>query len=508
MQQGIEIGQGRRFHVHRGRGREFGTGLGPSDDRFRSQRRVARQQDTQGVVHGLLVGVGRVMQNLQVLLGAESFVASGAEAVVGQAEPGRREQVLPVGVVRERPRLADQRVDHVPVVDRVLVPTHQSRQRVHLPVGEPDLDAVGEEPRLDLLADQATGDGVGVAVQVNQTSRVHPTADFQARRQALIGQVPQRSPLLGEPIGASGIARSHDAAQELQVIVAGVEIPAAPQQEGLIDGSLEVPVRRLGVAVLVRLADVDPLAGPSVVGQQVAIPGLELPRRREVVHGGTQAVTAMATWHAAQLPQGRLQPFREGLERLRDAHRDRLPVGVGEHEVVHQVIERLAGDGDRKRVPAREVRRGEVARLVDLAEDDRAVRPVQGPPLPNPPLEGPAVGVEKRPGMLTPEPVEEGLGGELRLGLESLLDLDPDLGERIDPGAVGAGGFPRTGQLAPIPILACGLLAHPRSPCGQVQRKGRLQLPPQLTYLTIRDHCVPPRCWKRQLHQLSREREF
>jgi hypothetical protein len=508
MQQGIEIGQVRRFDPHLGGRRKFGTRPGQGADRFGGQQDAARQQDSQGVVHGSLVGVGGVKQNLQVLLGAESLVVSGTELVVRQAEPRRREEILPVGVVGERPRLADQRVDHVSVVNRVPVPTYQSRQRVHLPIGEPDFDAVGEEPGLHLFADPATVDGVGVAVQMNQTSRVHSTADFQTRRQALVGQIPQRSLFLGEPIGASGIARSHDAVQELQVLLTTGEIPTAPQQEGLIDGGLEVPVRRLGVAVLVRLPDVDPLAGQAVVGQPVAVPGLELPRRREVVHRRTQAVAAMATWHAAQLPQSRLQPFREGLERLRDAHRDRLPVGVGEHEVVHQVIERLAGDGDRKRVHAREVRRGEVARLVDLAEDDRAVRPVQGPPLPHPPLEGPAVGVEKRPGMLTPEPVEEGLGGELRLGLEPLLDLDPDLGERVDPGAVGAGGFPRTGQLAPIPILACGLLAHPRSPCGQVQRKGRLQLPPQLTYLTIRDHCVPPRCWKRQLHQLSREREF
>jgi hypothetical protein len=330
-------------------------------------------------------------------------------------------------------------------VDRVLVPAHQPRQRVHLPIGEPDFDAIGEEPRLDLFPDQATVDGVRVAVQVNQTPRIHPTTDFQTRRQSLIGQVPQRSPFLGEPIDASRIARFHDASQEVQVIVAGGEIPAAPQQEGLIDGGLEVPVRRLGVAVLVRLPDVDPLAGQAVVGQQVAVSGLELPRRREVIHRRTQAVATMATRYAAQLPQGRLQPFREGLERLRNTQRDRLPVGVGEHEVVYQVIERLAGDGDRERVHAREVRRGEVARLVDLAKDDRSIRSVQGPPLPHSPLEGPAMGIEKCPRMLVAQPIEEGLGGELRLGLKLLLDLDPDLGEGIDSRAVGAGGLPRTG---------------------------------------------------------------
>jgi hypothetical protein len=508
MQQGIEIGQIRRFHVHCGRGRKFGTGLSQGEDHLRSQQRVARQQDAQGVVHGLPARVGGVMQKLRVLLGAEAFVASGTESVIRQAEPRRREEILAVGVGGERPRLADQRVDDMSVVNRVPVPAHQSRQGIYLPIGEPDFDAVGEEPRFDLLANQATVNRIGVAMQVNRTSRVHPTADFQTRRQTPVGQIPQRSPFLGEPTHAPGVARLHDAVQEVHILPARGEISATPQQESLIDGGLEVPVRRLGVAVLVRLADVDPLARQSVVGQQVAVAGLELPRRRQVVDGGAQAVAAVASRHAAQLPQGVLQSLRERLERLGGAERHRLPVRVGQHEVIDQVVERLAGDGDRERVHAREVRRGKVAGLVDRAEDDGAVRPVQGPPLPHPPLEGPAVGVEELPRMLTPEPVEKSLGREFRLGLESLLDLDPDLGEGIDPSAIGPRGLPGAGQFPPIPILACRLLAHSRSPCGQVQRKGRLQLPPQLTYLTIRDHRIPPSYWKRQRHHFRREREF
>jgi hypothetical protein len=82
MQQGIEVGQVRRFDPHLGGRRKFGTGAGQGDDRLGGQQGVARQQDPQGVVHGLLVGVGGVMQDLQVLLGAESFVASVAEPVV------------------------------------------------------------------------------------------------------------------------------------------------------------------------------------------------------------------------------------------------------------------------------------------------------------------------------------------------------------------------------------------------------------------------------------------
>jgi hypothetical protein len=95
-----------------------------------------------------------VLKDLQVVLGAEPLVAAVAEPVECQAEPGRREQVVAVGVVRERARFADERVDDVPVVHRRPVPADQPRQRVDVCVRVPDLDPVGEQPGLDPLADQ------------------------------------------------------------------------------------------------------------------------------------------------------------------------------------------------------------------------------------------------------------------------------------------------------------------------------------------------------------------
>lgn len=58
----------------------------------------------------------------------------------------------------------------------------------------------------------------------------------------------------------------------------------------------------------------------------------------------------MTLGRATEFPQGVLDAVAEGLERLRGTERDRLPVGVTEHEVVHEVIERLPLDGDREAV--------------------------------------------------------------------------------------------------------------------------------------------------------------
>ena len=124
------------------------------------------------------------MQDLQILAGAVAFVAAGTEAIVGHAEPRRREQIVAVGIIRERARLADQRIDDVPIIDEVLVAAHQPRQCPDALIREPDLDAVGKKPRFDLLVDQPTVHRVDVAVDVNQAAAVHATRHFQTRRRA------------------------------------------------------------------------------------------------------------------------------------------------------------------------------------------------------------------------------------------------------------------------------------------------------------------------------------
>jgi hypothetical protein len=71
----------------------------------------------------------------------------------------------------------------------------------------------------------------------------------------------------------------------------------------LIDGGLEVPVRRLRIAILVGLPDIDPLAGHTVVRQQIPIACLKLAGRRQVVHRRRQAVGAVSPRHAAEFPK-------------------------------------------------------------------------------------------------------------------------------------------------------------------------------------------------------------
>jgi hypothetical protein len=466
-QQGIEQLQVRRVHDDRGRGRKFRSGLRQRDHRLRCQGDVPRQKHAERIVDGGFAVVGRMVQDLQIVFGAAPFVAAFAEAVVGQAEPRRREQIVAVGVVRERTRLADQRVDHMPVVHRVPVAPHQPRQRVDTPVRVPDFDPVGEQPRFDRFADQPAVHRVGVAMNVDQAAGVDLARHLQARRQPRVGQVPERRDFLGEAVGAARVPRRHDLLQERDVLLAAGKRTAAPQQQRLIDRGLEVPVRRLRIAVLVRLPRVDPLTRHAVMCQQIAIPGLELAGRRQVVHGRGQTVAAVPTRNAAQVPQRILQAVGQRLERLGDAQRHRLPVRVGQHEVVDHVIEPLAADGDVERVHVGEVGRCEVAGRVNLAEHDRLPRAVGGPPLPHATLERAAMRIEELPRMLTPQPVEQRLGEQSWFGREPLRHCGPHGRERIGPGPVGARHLrlrARARQRAVLAIVSGRLVGHSGSP--------------------------------------------
>ena len=466
-QQGIERLQVRRFHDDRRRGRNLRTGLRQRDHRIRCQGCVTRQQHAECVVDGDFAVVGRVVQDLQIVLDAAPFVAAFAEPVVGQAEPRRREQIVAVGVVRERARLADQRVDYVPVIHRVPVATHQPRQRVDQPVRVPDLDPVGEEPGFDRFADQPAVHRIDVAMNVDQAAGVHPARYLQTRRQPRVGQVPDRRDFLGEAVGTARVPRGRDLLQERDVLVAAGERAAAAEQQRLIDRGLEVTVRRLRVAVLVRLPRVDPLARHAVMREQVAIPGLELTPLRMVVHGRGQRITAVLPWHAAQFPQRILQAVGQRLERLGRAQRHRLPVRVGQHEVVDHVIEPLAGDGDVERVHVGEVGRREVAGRVNLAEHDGLPGAAGRSPLPHATLERAAMRIEELSRMFAPQPVEERLGEQPRFGRESLFDRWPDRRERIGPGAVGprpARVFARAGRRGVIAIVSGRLVGHSGSP--------------------------------------------
>lgn len=240
------------------------------------------------------------MQQRQVFLGLTAFVELFPEPVVGQAEPRGREQIVAVGVVRECSRLPHQRVDHMPVMHRVLVTTDQSRKCVGEFVRVPNLHAVGMKSSFHPLTDQPTVYRVRAAVNVDQASCIDSARHLEVTRQTHIGQTPQRGDLFGEAISPRFVANLHHVLEKLDVLLATGELSTTPQEQRLIDGGFEVAVRRFDIAVLVGLSGIDPLTDQTIVRQEIAVAGLEFSRRRVIVHRCSEAVAAMSSRHTTE----------------------------------------------------------------------------------------------------------------------------------------------------------------------------------------------------------------
>ena len=173
FQETIKTTQVGRFDGHVRHRRKLGTEPGQGDHGLRRERLSQRQQDPQGVVHRRLAVARGVLQNVQVRAAGDGGRVFGLQPVVSHPKTAVGEQVLAITVVFKSARLAHELIDQVPIVDRVLVAPHQSRQRVDQRSRVPNLHAVGVQSGLDLLANQAAVNRVDVAVNMDQAPRVH-----------------------------------------------------------------------------------------------------------------------------------------------------------------------------------------------------------------------------------------------------------------------------------------------------------------------------------------------
>ncbi len=187
-----------------------------------------------------------------------------------------------------------------------------------------------------------------------------------------------------------------------------------------------------------------------------------------------------------------MQTFGEALEALGEADRAGLPVGVGEHEVIDQVVERLAEDGDAELGHAGEVALGETSRLVDLCEEHLLGRPFEGAPEFDAALQATELDVGETARIAVLQVEEEGLGLEPRVEPQLIDKFVPDVLERVLPGPPGVGDSSLTGERVGVAVLACRLLVD-FGPIGGLGQCGfGLEQLPQPPELAIGNHPLAP----------------
>jgi hypothetical protein len=412
--------------------------------------------------------------------------------VVGDPERRRREQVVPVPVRRERTRLADQPVDHVPVGDPVLTAAPQARHPLHHLLRVPHLHVLGVQPDLDPLADQPAGHRVRVPPHVDCAPRIHPRLDAACRLEPTRRQRTQVLHLLGLLRTSIRVQLAEQIPEVVLVRLAAEEVPAGPEHQLLIERLFEPPVPLLHVPVLVAVPGLDRLPLQTVVPQQRLVPLGELRTRRAWWDSGGEPVGAVDGGHATEFRQRVLQSVGQRLERLGEADRPGLPVRVRQDEVVDQVVERLAVDGHPQVGHVGEVGGAQTAGRVDLGEEHLLGRPLGGPPRLDPPLEGAELPVREHTRMLPLELPEEGQRLQPRVEGQPLGDAGPDVGERVRVSPPRVRHPYLAGEPAEPAVLAGGLGIHPRPDGGEPGGRAlRVQVPQPTDLLIGREHAEP-----------------
>jgi hypothetical protein len=247
----------------------------------------------------------------------------------------------------------------------------------------------------------------------------------------------------------------------------------------------------LDVAVLVALPGIDRLRlHPILLHQSVVTTREELAARR--LHRQTHPIGPMLGRHAPQGPHRVLKAVAEALKTLRETQRHVFPVRVRQHKVIDQVRERLAGNRHAQVGQVREVRRAQSAGQMLLREEHLLIRPARGPPMFDPPLQGPQLSFGEPPRIAALQFFEQGLGFPPRPLFEQNLDLIPDRGERIVARSPGALHHPLRAEPIRVPIRPCRFAIHACLRRCQSQRRLLAQPGPQGPNLRIRHHSGLP----------------
>jgi hypothetical protein len=449
------------------------------------------EQEPQRLVHAAFSLLRGQVEERQVVLDR----AAGPpvlQHVVGHAKPAGGEHRIAVAIRLERPGLAHQPVDDVAVLDAMLAPTPEPRQGVQSPGPVPDVEGLGPDVDIDLLADQSAGQRVGVAADVDRAARIDPRLEPSSHLQPAGRQGRQDGHLLMETLPSIGIATGHELLEEQLIIAPAGEIAAASEHQGLVDGLLEAVMTLLDVAILVGLSRLDRLAFEPVMREQSLVAAGERLGFGVAVDRGGQAIGAVSLGDSSQFPQGVLEALGEARETLGEADGAGLPVGVGEDEVIDHVVERHAEDGDAELGHAGEVGFGEPARLVNLREEHLPGRPFEGTPLFDPPLQATELDVGELSRIASLQVDEEGLGLEPRVEPEQVEEFRPDVLERILPGPPGVRDSSLGRERVGVAVLACRLLVDFGPISGLGQCGFGLEQLPQPPELAIGDHPFAP----------------
>ena len=290
----------------------------------------------------------------------------------------------------------------MPVIDdmtvRAIALRASARQRHEMGAADEQVEPVIVEPDPQPVSDQPRRHGVEHFPQREAAGRRDGDDDFLIIAGAPVGQRLQRGALGIDAGTAASVLGRHDLVDEAAIGGQIIEVARGAQQERVANRRLEMAVRALDPAILMRDAAVVAGRRHAVMPAQRVVAGGEIRPGFgiKIAEGRRQAVAAVLRRRTAQRPQRVLQPFgKRDVTLAAQDHMGMFEARPHQPEVIEAMIERLPGNQDAKIAHVGEVGQAEPARLMDLTEDHLLFGSVKRPPGADAPFHGaPDPGIE------------------------------------------------------------------------------------------------------------------
>lgn len=206
-------------------------------------RSAGRYVLTQGIFNGLLTFVSGELENLQIHLVCDAINVTRAKPIVSDPKVAAREYLFAITVVSERTGFSNQRIDHVSVVDACGLLADKPRHRLNERSLMSHRDGFSGNSRVDLTANQTTGNRVRVGTNVDR--RAFTDANSLLRVigvEPRCGQPAERRSFLFKPFRSTRVGVIDGRLHERHVVVSAGEVATAAKQQRLIDSIFEMSV--------------------------------------------------------------------------------------------------------------------------------------------------------------------------------------------------------------------------------------------------------------------------
>ena len=335
---------------------------------------------------------------------------------------------------------------------------------------------------------------VGVVLHRNRGRGPDPHPQPLAGIQPCGGKRSQPLSLFLKAPLSTGVELVEELPEEGPVLGTAIELPATAQHQLLVERHFETVVALLHVPILVAPARVGCLGTQPIVREQrlVAIGELSPTVGGGAADGGRKRVSAVALRSAPQLEESLLQTLREALETLGKADAARLPVGVGEGEVIQQVRKRPPGDRYPQAREVAEVGSAEIAGMVLLGEEDLPGRSLGRSPLLHLALQTTELPVRKAAGVLALEVGKQRRRLQAWVHFQQRKHLFPGLGKGILARSPGVWYADLARQSACLPISTRRLGIHAGLRRRYFQRVAGCEPFHQFPHLVVREHRLTP----------------